>query len=297
MARKWFVYPIIGIVMIMGAFPILAREIPPIVSTMWLQDRLGTPGLIILDVRRVEAYREGHISGAVNAYAGAWAYKRGELYNEIPDRGELDELIGSVGIEFSSPVVVVGDMDTVRQGYQTIRVACTLLYAGIDNVALLDGGMTKWIKEGRPLATDIVKPIPQKFAGRYRSDMFANKDYVLHNMGKIILLDVREPAYYTGEKKLDCIARPGHIPGALNLPTSCAFNEDGTFKSKEQLMAIAQSVTGGDCDREIVTYCDTGQCCPTWHFIMREVLGFPRVRIYDGSMQEWGGDMNVPVTK
>ncbi|HOJ50983.1 MAG TPA: sulfurtransferase [Syntrophales bacterium] len=292
---KIFLY--LGLVFLAYPSWMEARHIPPIVSTQWLNARIGDPSLTILDVRRVEAYQEGHIPGAINVYAGAWAYKKGVLFNEIPDQAELNETIGAVGISLSSAVVVVGNMDTVREGYQTIRVACTLLYAGLEDVAVLDGGMNKWVKENRPLSQKVVKPIPREFQGRYRTDLFADKAYVKENLGKIILVDVREPAYYSGEKKLDCVARPGHIPGAYNLPTSCAFNSDGTFKTKEELLVIAESVTGAGRDREIITYCDTGQCCPTWHFIMRELLGFPRVRIYDGSMQEWGADERAPVTK
>jgi len=274
---------------------IYARNLPPIVSPDWLQQHLGEPELIILDVRRVEAYREGHVPGAVNVYAGAWAYKKGPLYSERPSPEELNETIGAVGIDLSSKVVVVGSMETIREGYQTIRVACTLLYAGIEDVAVLDGGMERWMKEKRPISLKVEKPTAKEFVGRYRTDMFADKDYIKNNIEKIILLDVREPEYFRGEKKVDCVPRPGHIPGAFNLPTSCAFKSDGTFKPKEELLVIVESVTGADHTREIVTYCDTGQCCPTWHYLLQELLGFPRVRIYDGSMQEWGADLSAPL--
>lgn len=274
-----------------------ARDIPPIVTPEWLQGEMGKAGLLILDVRRVEAYQEGHIPGAINVYAGAWAYRKGGLYNEIPDAAELDETIGAAGINLSSSVVVVGNMETVREGYQTIRVACTLLYAGLKNVAVLDGGMERWVREKRPLSGEIVKPRAREFKGRYQKDFFADKGYVQKNLGKILLIDVREPPYYAGEKRLDCVARAGHIPGAYNLPTSCAFNRDGTFKTKEELSIIVDSVTGGNRTREIITYCDTGQCCPTWMYIMRELLGYPLVRVYDGSMQEWGADEKAPLTK
>jgi len=274
-----------------------ARIIPPIVSTEWLQCHLGEEELLVLDTRSVEDYREGHIPGAVNAYAGAWAYKKGQLCNEIPDHGELDEWIGALGIDSSSKVVVVGEMETIRQGHQTVRVACTLLYAGLENVALLNGGIAKWRREGRPLTTDKVVPKAKTFKGRYRNDMFITKEELQSKMGQILMLDVREPDYYGGEKKLNCIQRPGHIPGAINMPTSCAFNADGTFKSQEDLLRIVQSAVGTKYDREIVTYCDTGQCCPTWHYLMRELLGFTNVKIYDGSMQEWGSDPHAPVTK
>ena len=116
--------------------------------------------------------------------------------------------------------------------------------------------------------------------------MFADKDYILKRMGEIILLDVREPEFFAGTKKLDCIPKMGRIPGAFNLPTSCAFNKDCTFKGKEELKEIAESAAGSDRNVEIVTYCDIGHCCPTWAYILKHVLGYKNVRIYDGAMQE-----------
>jgi thiosulfate/3-mercaptopyruvate sulfurtransferase len=274
-----------------------ARDIAPVVSTDWLEENLTKPGLTILDVRKVEEYRTGHIANALNSYYGAWAYKKGELYSEIPDTDDLNDIIGSMGIDWDSWVVVVGKTDTPRESYQCSRVACTLQYAGLVNVALLDGGMNKWVRDKKPLSTTVVRAKEKPFAGRYKKDKFADKDYVRSRLGKIVLLDVREADLFTGKKKLDCIAKPGHMPGAVNLPTSCAFNDDGTFKSKDELAVIAESVAGKDRAKEIVTYCDTGQCCPTWSYLMREILGYSNIRIYDGSMQEWTQDPQNPVVK
>ncbi|HQQ88357.1 MAG TPA: rhodanese-like domain-containing protein [Smithellaceae bacterium] len=103
--------------------------------------------MIVLDIRRVENYREGHIPGAISSFYGGWAYKQGELYSEIPEKDDLEDLISSLDISLKNWVVVAGDTDTPRHSYQSARVACTLQYAGIENVALLDGGMNKWISE------------------------------------------------------------------------------------------------------------------------------------------------------
>jgi thiosulfate/3-mercaptopyruvate sulfurtransferase len=274
-----------------------AREIPAIVSTGWLEANLNKREIIVLDVRRVEHYREGHIPQALSAFYGGWAYKKGELYSEIPDPDDLNDLIGSMGIGLDSLVVVVGRTDTPRESYQCARVACTLQYAGIRNVALLDGGMNQWFKEKKPVSTIIATTKEKPFKGRFGKDKFANKEYIQTRMSKIILLDVREPDYFTGKKKLDCVPRMGRIPGAFNLPTSCAFNNDGTFKNKEALAVIAESAAGKDRTKEIVTYCDTGQCCPTWSYLLSEILEYRNVRIYDGAMQEWMQDSQAPVTR
>jgi thiosulfate/3-mercaptopyruvate sulfurtransferase len=188
-------------------------------------------------------------------------------------------------------------MDTPRLSYQSARVVCTLQYAGIKNVALLDGGMNKWVANKKPLSTTIFQASEKPFRGKYSKAKFADKDYVQKHLGSIILLDVREPKYFYGQKKLDCIQKMGRIPGAFNLPTSCAFNEDATFKSKEDLAALAEAVAGQDKSREIVTYCDIGQCCPVWSYLFTEVLGYTNVKLYDGGMQEWMQDPQAPVTR
>jgi len=188
-------------------------------------------------------------------------------------------------------------MDTPRLSYQSARVACTLQYAGIENVALLDGGVNKWVAEKKPLSTRVEKRKASKFKGKYTSEKFADKNYVKERLGKLILLDLREREFFTGEKKMDCVPVRGHIPGAFNMPTSCAFNEDRTFKTKEELRAIAEEAAGKDLNAAIVTYCDAGQCCPTWSYLLTEVLGYKNVRLYVGSMQEWMQDPRAPVER
>lgn len=272
-----------------------ARNIDPIVSTGWLSDHLNNPKLIILDIRRVEDYREGHIPGALSAFYGSWAYQKDGLFTEIPETDDLDDTIGYMGISFDSWVVVTGCMDTPRLSYQSARVVCTLQYAGIKNVAILNGGMNKWIEEKKPLSQAVVHAKIQPFQGKYLKAKFADKNYVKERLGKALLLDVREREFFAGEKKMDCIPKMGRLPGAFNMPTSCAFNKDKTFKSKEELAAIAESAVGQDKSREIITYCDIGQCCPIWSYILVEVLGYENVRLYDGGMQEWMQDPQAVV--
>jgi thiosulfate/3-mercaptopyruvate sulfurtransferase len=274
----------------------LAREIAPIVSTDWLIANLKNPKLIILDVRRVEDYREGHIPGALSAFYGSWAYMKNGLFASLPEKADIDDTIGYMGIGFGNWVVVTGCMDTPRLSYQSARVACTLQYAGIENVALLDGGMNKWIAEKKSMSKRIERRKPNYFKGKYSGEKFADKNYVKERLGKLILLDTREREFFTGEKKMDCVPKTGHIPGAFNMPTSCAFNEDKTFKTKEELAAIVEAAAGKDRSAAIVTYCDIGQCCPTWSYLLTEVLGYTNVRLYEGAMQEWAQDADAPVT-
>jgi thiosulfate/3-mercaptopyruvate sulfurtransferase len=275
----------------------LARDIAPIVSTDWLQANLKNPKLIVLDIRSVEEYREGHIPGALSAYYGAWAYMRDGMYSSLPEKDDIDDTVGYFGIGFDNWIVVVGCMDTPRRSYQSARVACTLQYAGVENVALLDGGINKWVSEKKPLSVKIERGKAKNFKGNYSGDKFATKDYIKENLGKLILLDTREREFFTGEKKMDCVPKSGHIPGAFNMPTSCAFNDDKTFKTKEELAEIVEAAAGKDRNAAIVTYCDIGQCCPTWAYLMTQVLGYTDVRLYENAMQGWAQDPEAPVER
>lgn len=273
-----------------------ARDIAPIVSTEWLSANLKNPRLIVLDVRRVEDYREGHIPGSLSAFYGSWAYMKDGLFASLPEKDDLDDTIGYMGIGFDKWIVVAGCMDTPRLSYQSARVACTLQYAGIENVALLNGGINKWMAEKRPLSKKLERRKARHFQGRYTGEVFADKNYIKEGLGKLVILDVREREFFTGEKRMECVPKAGRIPGAFNMPTSCAFNDDRTFKTKEELAAIVEAAAGKDRSAAIVTYCDMGQCCPVWSYLMKQVLGYANVKLYVGSMQEWTQTPDAPVT-
>lgn len=272
-----------------------ARDLSAIVATDWLERNLKSDKLIILDVRKVEYYQEGHIPGSVNEFYRAWSFKKVDLHAEVPDMDDLFELVGSAGISPDSRVVIVGKMDTWQERVHIARVACTLKYAGVKNVALLDGGHIKWEKEGRPLSRKIEHPKPVLFKGRIDKTIFVKKDYIMKNLGKVLLADVREPSFFKGQKKAEVATKAGHITSAVNLPTSWIFEKDGRFKEKNVLESMAVEALGKDRDREIITYCDTGTCCPTWHFMLKEVLGYNKVYLYDGSIEEWTADPKAPV--
>jgi thiosulfate/3-mercaptopyruvate sulfurtransferase len=275
---------------------LMARDVTPIVSVDWLERNLSNPRLIVMDVRKVEEYREGHIPGAVNAYYGTWVTGKG-YHTEVPREDDLFEAMGGIGIRDDSVVVIVGRMDVCQTQVECTRVLCTLHYGGFDNVAMLDGGYQQWVRERKPVSTDIAKPKKTVYTGVLRKEMLADKAYVMSRLGKAVFVDVREPELYTGKTKQVYETRAGHIPGAVNLPVSEAFTPLGTFKSHGELEMIAVKAIGSDRSREIVTYCDAGKCCPTWAFILRDVLGYQNVRAYVGSFEEWSNEPNLPVSR
>lgn len=271
----------------------VAREIEPVVTTDWLEQNLDK--VVVLDVRKVEEYKAGHIPGAVNIVYGSWAVKKGELLNELPADDDLKDIIGSAGIEEATPVVVVGKMDAPGDRVDATRVAWTLKYAGVENVALLSGGFNKWAADKKTLSTDAVRPRVKPFKGKFQKSLIAKKGDVEAGLGKAVIVDVREPDFYEGKKKMDFVARPGHVKGAVNLPTSMMYEPDGTYKEKAALAALAAAAVGADQAKEIFIYCDTGKFCTAWWFMLHEVLGYKNARSYDGSTMEWAKDAAAPM--
>lgn len=266
----------------------------PAVSTDWLEKNLNNPNIVIVDVRKVEEYKAGHIPSAVNIYYGSWAITKAGIRNELPAIDDLFDIIGSAGITADTHVVVVGKVDTPPDKFDMTRVAWTLKYAGVKNVSILDGGYNKWMTDKKPLSTEAVKPKEKPYKAEVNKNLIVDKDYVLSKLGKAILVDVREPEFYQGKKKLDFVAKLGRIKGAVNLPNSLAFNKDSTFKSREELEKAASAAVGTDRSKEIITYCDTGKTCTAWAIILSDMLGYKDVKIYDGSTEEWTKDPNAP---
>jgi thiosulfate/3-mercaptopyruvate sulfurtransferase len=296
MIRKTALYSFIFVLIALTVpFISLARDVNPIVSTDWLEKNLANPKVIIVDTRKVEDYKAGHIPNAINAIYGSWAIMKGGLRNEVPPVDDLFDVMSSAGIGADSIVVVVGKTDAIPDRTDISRVAWTLKYAGVENAAILDGGYNKWMADKKAVSTDIVKPKSKSYQGKVNEGLFVKKDYVMNALGKSIIVDTREPAFFKGEKKLDFVAKAGHIKGAVNLPTSQAFMKDGAFKSKDELALLVAGAVGKDTSKEIIVYCDTGKVCTTWAFIMTELLGYKNVKDYDGSTEEWMKDPKAPV--
>jgi thiosulfate/3-mercaptopyruvate sulfurtransferase len=287
-----------GLVVLLLGWPLLAaaRDIPSIVSTDWLEKNSNNPRLVVVDIRKVEEFKEGHIANAVNVFYGSWAITKKGLDNEVPETDDLFDLIGSAGIKPDSLIVVVGKTDAVTDLVNVPRVAKTLAYAGLKEIGVLDGGMNQWLKEKKPVSTQAVKPKVADYKGQVNPAVFAPKAEVLAKVGKATIIDVRMPDFYFGVSKLPIVDKAGHIKGAVSLPSPWIFAE-GKFKAKEDLEAMAAGVVGTDKTKEMIIYCDTGRLCSGWWFVLREVLGYQNVKSYDGSMQEWGKDPATPVVK
>jgi thiosulfate/3-mercaptopyruvate sulfurtransferase len=270
-----------------------------LVSTEWAAQHGQDPGVRLVEVDvDPKAYDSGHIPGAVG-----WNWRRDlqdQTVRDLPAPEKLEELLAQSGITPETTILLYGDNNNWFAAY----AYWALRYLGHDKVKLINGGRVKWEAEGRAYTTDVpTYPATQyKFSGAAREDLRAFRDQVQERIGKAGLVDVRSPKEFSGELLApenlpqEGAQRGGHIPTAVNVPWATAVNEDGTFKNADELKAIYGG-KGITAEREVVAYCRIGErSAHTW-FVLRELLGYPRVRNYDGSWTEWGSAIRAPVEK
>jgi thiosulfate/3-mercaptopyruvate sulfurtransferase len=290
-----------------------SRAVDAIVSTAWLETNIDNPDLVILDNRDPTYYTAGHIPGAINVpgLGNFYLYLFSEEvpWMELPGDGALFTTIGNAGITGDSIVVVVGRTIDPLAGFavaDSARIAITLLYAGVENVTILDGGYDKWVAEGKDTSTVAVTPTAVTYTGVVDEAMFVSKDYVEDKMGESTLVSARDPNVYYGIELEPWTVRAGHIPTAKNLPSpwlwTFTLDEDGvitygTWKDTDTLREMAFAVLGEDASEEIIVHCGVGgYASPLW-YVLTQMIGYTNVKIFDGSMQEWTADPEAPVNK
>ena len=273
------------------------RSIDPIVSTDWLAANSGLQDLVILDIRGGADYAAGHIPKAINVpftdpFSSEWVVSDPNgLWLQLPDKTALFNTIGSRGIKRDSLVVIV--TTTGEPPYplaNATRVADTLIYAGVKNVAILDGGYPKWVAEGKPKTTETPVVQPILYRAKVDEEMFVSREYVRKHIGRVLIIDARDADVYFGVTIEPFADKAGHIPSARSLPTPWMWKLDGEsyiYKDTETLSAMASGVIGKHKASEIIVYCGVGGYASSWWFVLTQVLGYENVNIYDGSAQEW----------
>ncbi|WP_409328620.1 sulfurtransferase [Trujillonella humicola] len=269
-----------------------------LVTVDWVQEHLGDPGIVLVEVDEdTSAYDGGHIEGAVKL---DWKQDlQDPLRRDYVDKSGFEALLSSRGIGNDDTVILYGGNNNWFAAYAYWYFT---IY-GHRDVKLMDGGRKKWELDGRPLSKDAVeRPATQYQAQDPDFSIRAFRDEVVAAIGSKNLVDVRSPDEFSGKilapahLPQEQSQRPGHVPTAINIPWSKAANEDGTFKSDEELAKL-YAEQGFDDSRETIAYCRIGERSSHTWFVLQELLGKKNVKNYDGSWVEYGSLVGVPIEK
>lgn len=279
--------------------PELAHYAHPekLVSTQWLSENLGTPGLALVESNEdILLYETGHIPGAIKI----------DWHTELNDPVVRDYLMGEdfaalmsrKGISRDDTIVIYGD----KSNWWAAYALWVFTLFGHPDVRLLNGGRDAWIAEGRDLTKELPSRAPTQYPVVDRNDheIRAFKEDILGHLGNP-LIDVRSPEEYSGERTHmpaypeEGALRGGHIPTAKNVPWARAAREDGRFKSHQDLVSLYLDEQGIKATDDVVTYCRIGERSSHTWFVLKYLLGLDSVKNYDGSWTEWGSAVRVPI--
>ena len=266
-----------------------------LVSTQWVSEHLNDPNVRLIEVDvDTSAYGTGHIQGAVGVN---WTTQLGDpIRRDIPSAEAWAKLLSEAGASPDTRIIFYGDNNN---WFAAFAYWVSKIY-GHHNAALMNGGRKKWELENRPFSTDVPSPSRANYPTQqadltYRAFL---RD-ILDRPSSTALVDVRSPAEFSGEViappgMTETAQRAGHVPGAQNIPWAQAANEDGTFKSRDELQQLYgnKGVTGNNA---VIAYCRIGERSSHTWFVLQELLGFPSVKNYDGSWTEYGSVVGVPI--
>jgi thiosulfate/3-mercaptopyruvate sulfurtransferase len=268
-----------------------------LVTGDWLEPRLGQPGLVVVESDEdVLLYETGHIPGSVKV---DWHTELNDpVVRDYVDGAGFAELLSRKGISREDTVVIYGDKNNWWAAY----ALWVFSLFGHEDVRLLDGGRDKWIADERPTTTDatVREATDYPVVSRDDSSLRAYKDDVIAHLGNP-LIDVRSPEEYDGSRTSapaypeEGALRAGHIPTAKSVPWARAVAADGGFKPRAELDAIYRDEVGLSDGDDIVAYCRIGERSSHTWFVLHHLLGFDKVRNYDGSWTEWGSAVRVPI--
>lgn len=271
-----------------------------LVSTAWVEENIGTPGLVVLESDEdVLLYETGHIPGALKI---DWHTELNDpVTRDYVDAQGFAELMKAKGISRDDTVVIYGD----KSNWWAAYALWVFTLFGHHDVRLMDGGRAKWAEEGRPTTTEkpVVEPSDYPVVERNDAPIRALLHEVKANIGKLPLIDVRSADEYTGARTHmpgyaeEGTLRGGHIPTAHSVPWAKAANEDGTFKNFDELKALYIDELGLADANDIIAYCRIGERSSHTWFVLKFLLGIDAVRNYDGSWTEWGNAVAVPIVK
>jgi len=247
-----------------------------VITPEWLHENLNNQGLVIIDARDRDGFRSGHIEGATLYDPLRFGLRNGQ--DNLNPAANISSNFGQAGMKADDHIVVY-DKDGLIAGF----MAMVLEYVGAKNVSILKGGIEGWEHAGYHLTKEATKPTPKNFNGQARPELIVNNDYVKNNLDSqdVVIVDVRDIAQAKGLAKHSQAARPGRIPGSVNLPLSALYMDNGALKSPEELLWMLKT-KGIIFEKTVVTTCNTGLQAGGAYFIFR-YLGYPDVRVHDES--------------
>jgi thiosulfate/3-mercaptopyruvate sulfurtransferase len=272
-----------------------------LVDTQWVEDHLKDPKVRVaeVDYDPTANYKLGHVPGAV---LFDWKEDINDpLSRNILNKQSYEDLMQRGGINNDTTLILYGDFNNWFAAF----AFWVFKYYGYKDIRIMNGGRKKWLEEDRPLSRDVQKYPKGNFkAAEPDKSIRVFLNYVRDSIGsgQKVLVDVRSPKEFTGEilappeYPTEHAQRGGHIPGAFNIPWGQAVNEDGTFKSTEELKKLYES-KGITSDKEIITYCRIGERSSHTWFVLKYLLGYPEVKNYDGSWTEWGNMIDNLIEK
>lgn len=270
-----------------------------LVDTNWVDQHKNDPKVRVaeVDYDPTANYELGHVPGSVLI---DWkADINDPVTRNIVTKQACESLLQRVGVNDDTTLVLYGDFNNWFAAF----AFWVFKYYGYKDVRLMNGGRKKWLEEDKP----VTKDIPSQAKGNFKasepdSSIRVFLKYVRDTLGSKILVDVRGPKEFTGEilappeYPTEHAQRGGHIPGAVNIPWGQAVNEDGTFKSADELQKLYQS-KGVAADKEVISYCRIGERSSHTWFVLKYLLGYPNVKNYDGSWTEWGNMIDNPIER
>jgi thiosulfate/3-mercaptopyruvate sulfurtransferase len=270
-----------------------------LVSTEWVDQHKFDPNVVVVEVDvDTKAYEEGHVPGALG-----WNWQTqlcDTLRRDVISKADLERLLSEGGVSNDTTLILYGD----NNNWFAAWAFWQLKMYGHEDVRIMNGGRKKWLAEGRVITKEVRQPTATTYTAKERDESL--RSYLMQvqqamSQNDAVMVDVRSGDEYTGKVLSpaglpETCQRGGHIPGAVNVPWSQACNEDGTFKSKEELEAL-YGTKGVAADKNIIAYCRIGERSSHTWFVLKYLLGYPNVSNYDGSWTEWGNLVGAPVEK